>query len=278
LDGPNDIGVLTHITGPDGALVVEPDGSMGAVYDSLGTPPPGFHLGRTIRGVTMEPSATCLRFSSTSVTATRISRSIVVNADLVVEFIIEVRRMGASTGVVAFEFRRQDNSNYYRLAIVPTCLDLRKVVAGVDTELTHPTMNTEAPSAAVTHRVRLIASGTRIQAWLNGEQHINTTDATFSSGSSIAFSAQDCDIDIRRFSLRTAQNVTINGIGNGVPVTVRGAGGIPITTAVGPDPVISLDHAPAISVDVNGTNFRPAGGIWGGDVYQVSGMGRLPLG
>src|SRR5437588_443773 len=66
LDTPNALGLLTHITGPDGALVVDADGSMGAVYDGLAENySPGWHIGRTLRGVVLEPSASCARFTNT---------------------------------------------------------------------------------------------------------------------------------------------------------------------------------------------------------------------
>lgn len=267
LDSPGAVGVMTHFTGPDGALIVEADGSMPVVFDGLGTSAPGYHLGRTIRYAVLEPSATCARYSDNN--TNRMTRT-VAHTDIVAEFACEFRSIDAGAGLLAFEFRRQDSVNYYRLVLTPGAgMRLDKVVAGTPTTIQTAISSTQTAYAGVVHRVRLVASGTAIDAYLNGEHQIGTTDATYSSGVSVGLLAANLDGDIRRFHLRTSQTVTIANLGSGTPVTIRGAGGVPLVAGSG-SAITPVPHSPAVSIQVGTQTFTPPGGVWGGDVYQLA--------
>lgn len=270
LDGLNEVGVITHCTGPDGSLVAETDGSLPALFDGLSTfETPGWHFYRTIRAVTLEPSASCARYTSTDSTIRRLTQTL-AHTDVVAEWICEFRAFDATNGALNFEFRRQDANNYYVLNLNYTYgLILYKVVAGVATDLGHLSAPTQGPNLGMLHRIRLVVSGMSIQAWCDGEQQINLSDATYASGGSIAFAAADLDGDVRRFHVRASLIVTVNGEASGTVVTLRGPGGIPLVQATaGGGPVsLTTGHSPAATIQVGSLPYTPPGSVWGGDNY-----------
>jgi hypothetical protein len=280
LDSPNVVGVMAHVTGPDGALISEADGSLPVVYDGLprGNAGYGWHVGRHIQYAVLEPAANCARYTHLDTTPRRITRTL-AHTDFVAEWTVELRSINASFGSIIFEFRRQDDSNYYRLVLHPTeGLRLDVLISGAYTVLGMLSSPTEVAAANLVHRIRLVVTGTHIQAWLNGEAQIDLRDSTYASGNSIAFMGDDCDGDVRLFSLRNAQTVAINGVQSGQVVTLRGAGGIPIatTTATSSSVTLTAPHFPLVSFDVNGTTYTPSGNIWGGDTYAIN-ASPLPM-
>ncbi|MCG7350074.1 hypothetical protein, partial [Sphingomonas sp. ACRSK] len=63
--------------------------------------------------------------------------------------------------------------------------------------------------------------------------------------------------------------VTISGTEYGKVYTLRGAGGMPLSSqvATGSQVVFTAPHYPAASITEGATTLHaPAGGIWGGDV------------
>lgn len=274
IDSPNAVGVITHVTGPDGALVQDEAGRIPAIYDGLprGNSGAGWHLGRSLRYVVLEPAAACACYTDVTTMPRRIVRTI-SHGNCVVEFACEFRTIDATAGALALEFRRQNNSNYYRLVLTPGAgMRLDKVVAGSVTLLQSALLSTEKAVVNLVHRVRVQFSGTTIQAWLNGEEQINTTDSTYSSGGSVAIQATDLDGDVRLLSLRTAQTVTVTGVPSGSTLTLRGAGGFPVATATSSGGTITLTapHYPQSTLDIGGVPYKPADGIWGGDAYTVT--------
>jgi hypothetical protein len=277
LDGTNTLGVIEHLKGPDDTPMMDVAGNVAAVYNTDGVrTTPSFHQGRRNKYVVLEPSVACARFTNpASATPFRITNP-TTHRDIVAEFACEFRAMDASNGQLIFEFRRQDTANYYALTIRPgSGMTLYKIVAGAQTTLQNPIASGELPALGVVHRVRLVAAGTRIQAWMNGELQIDITDVTYGTGVSVAFTGAKMDGDVRHFSLRTGQTITVNGVGT--VVTLRGAGGIPFATAVGPDPVFTVAHSPLSGIDIGGDSYEPFPPLWGGDVYQVTGMGAKSI-
>ncbi len=85
-------------------------------------------------------------------------------------------------------FRHSNSSNYYMAVITasnsssnPNRISLIKRVAGTYTTLVNT--STFTVSNLKTHRLKVIASGTNIQVYLNGQVVINTTDASLTTGS-----------------------------------------------------------------------------------------------
>lgn len=272
------VGVITHIIGPDGALVQQ-NGYIPAVYD---TDPqqesPGWHIGRSIRGTVLEPAA--YRLNYTDATTTRHSYSKTLShTNFVAEYEVD-SSVSNSDSDIAFEFRSDGSSGYQlriRLGGASNWLGLYKMDG---TLIQDGTVSRAGTENGMMMHVRVSAVGSKIDAWLGGEHQIDTTDTTYSSGTTIALSGKHVTANVRLFHMTTNKTIVIRNAGAGATVTLRTFGDLPMVqvTADGSGNA-SYDgtHFPiyAIESSINpGNDYLTSDNIlWGGDDVT---LGSLP--
>lgn len=197
------------------------------------------------------------------------------NSNFVAEYAIDMIDAPAG-GTIGFDFRVQSSGNCYRLKCAAGGgLSLYTEVNGIETELGTPT-GSQVTAQIFPCRIRVKAMGTAIQAWLNGEEQINVTDSTFSSGVKLGFVAGTNTFGIRNLSLYPSDTITVGGLVEGQAVTLRAPGGPPVATqtAVGATVSFTQSHYPMGSIDIDGVDHVIEGGIWGGDSYNFAPQGR----
>jgi hypothetical protein len=267
-DGSDAIGMGVPIKvdgGPD-----FDDGYIGFTFDADPNADGTKHNGRKIFYSVLEPSVTALKYTGSSLNTARRSLS---HDDFEAEFVAEFESFPGSDHV-SLDFRIQGGGDCYRLMVQGgDGLKLQKVVSGTPSDIGTPigSLNTQV---GFLHRVRVRVVGTSIQAWLDGEQQINETDATWASGVSIGFAAGGtADSRIRRFHVRKSSDISIIGLTPGDEVTLRGWSGIPMATTTATDPVVTFStvkHFPIRGYEVNGIYTPVSGGIYGGEVIQAA--------
>lgn len=269
-DNTHAIGVGCHWTGPDGALIEGIGGKVPFTFDNKPTRyfSYGSHQGRSASYAVMEPSPFCVKVNVVVDNTNRLSRAI-EHSDFSAEYALKFGN-GVGGTQVGFWFRQDGSGNGYRLtATNGGTLLLQKTVAGTTTTVATGSGSQVTGSYWIA-RIKVSAIGTNIRAWLDGELQINATDAAFSSGSYIQFSAKNAVADVRLFSMRSSDSVTISGMAPGSSAIVRGAGGIPFSSAVANDDgqaTATLPHWPHDEIEINGVSYN--GEIWGGDTFSV---------
>lgn len=213
--------------------------------------------------------------SSTDTAIRRITRSL-SHSNFCAEFAVDY---SASAGgdFISLDYRIQGNGDSYRLQVLPGGkLQLQTVVGGTATNI-GTVSGTQVTAANMSHRVRVVVSGSTHQAWLDGEQQINHTDASYASGVSVAFAGKGITAKARFLSIMSGSGVSINGVPGGQSATLRGLGGIPLETiTTGGNITFSPAHFPAESIEINGTDYPATGFIWGGDAFNMPSVPGFP--
>lgn len=214
------------------------------------------------------------------------------NTNFIGEFSVrpELLATGAYWGL---DYRIQGASgDSYRLVLTAAGgLVLRKStggsggVPGTFSDIGTPS-GSQVAKVGMAHRIRMSVAGNVHTAWLDGEQQISFTDSSspYASGASIALVGTVACAQIRLLSLRSSNDVTVDGLTNGQTITLRAPGGVPLVTATvsGTSHTFTYTHFPAGSVEVDGSEFKPPAMIYGGDNFTVtaapaSGSGLSPL-
>lgn len=290
MDAANAIGVITHVTGPDGSLVYDAaTGCVPVVYDAdaqrFGPNASGWHLGRRLRTAVMEPSPRCLRYSgSGDLTERKLTRAL-THTDAVIELSCEAPVVNGGGGSLTVEYRSDGTGNNYRAELTSGgTFSLYKVVAGVKSLLAGGAGSQTLDATHMQHRIRVIVQGNTHTLVLDGEQQVAYTDAAspIASGSVLALAGKGLDCDLRLLSVRTSTTVTVEGLVPGESCVVRSYGGFPMGAIVADGSgsgTFGHPHSPLWCLDLNGTDYVPAGGIWGGDTLTFSGLSaRGPVG
>lgn len=275
-DGTNVVGVASHVTGPDGALVASADGYVPIVFDADGTETaPGYHSKRSGFSATLEPAPTGLVFSDSSSTAKRITRTL-TNSNFTAEYSPRFSDGGQNL-FFAFIYR-MTGTNYYRVSVRSGATLLFQRFDGGVLASTVVGTGTLTSVADFQHRVKFQIYGSSHKVYLDGELQLDVTDATYNSGAEIAFEGTTTaggglTTDVRLFQMRTSDVVTFNGVTAGSVVALRDGGGMPVIWAVASTSSISftLAHWPVHTVSVYGVDFTPSDGgqIVGGDVFDL---------
>jgi hypothetical protein len=196
----------------------------------------------------------------------------VSNGNFTAEYTIDMDTMDAAGAYMAFNFRTAAGStNGYRLKCFQNGrLQLFKVAGGVETSLASQS-GTQLATQNHPCRIKVVANGTSIAAYLNGEQQVAVTDATYLNGTRTGFTAYNSRLAVPYFHLYASNAVTITGLTAGQVVTLRAAGGIPVASATATGSSIQLTsfHYPLHIIDVNGVDYTPTGGVWGGDTLNI---------
>lgn len=274
-------GVITHVYDQNNNVVLGQNGFFVAVYDGDGgqnnPTRSDYAWYRTIKTCLMEPSTHALRYVGTDSSLNIVYKTL-TNTNFIAEFTVEFLTSVTSTGM-SFWFRNDGTLlNGYRATFRndnQTVL-LEKGVAGVFTTVATGS-GSQRCDLNMANRCKVIASGTSIKVYLNGELQIDATDAAFSTGTHIAFDGQgNVTADVRAFSMRTSNTVTFTGLQPGVNTILRSDGKIPVGQQYANSSgqvQFTLDHWPmeCLEVDGDGDNI-PLDGIYGGDTIEFSGF------
>jgi phage-related protein len=266
------IGVQTHITGPEGKLVHE-NGYTPFVYDAdPQRSSPGWHRGRSIRSAVFEPATYRLRYSDATATRHRYNKTF-AHTDFVAEFSVQFP-ITLTGGDVAFEYRTNGTTGY-RLRVRGDVANPRLLLEKMDGTVVQNNITGSAiVDSGVLLSIRVKVTGNLHEAWIDGEQQINITDSTYSSGSEIALSAVNSTADIRLLSVYSSDVITIRGLNPSQTVTLRTHGELPVATvtadAVGVA-TYSAFHYPISRVEkLAGVDGQASDMLlWGGDDVTV---------
>jgi hypothetical protein len=280
LDGLLTTGVACHITGPDNSLVY--DAATGIVPFTWDSDPARYpvaqaaainNLGRRLFSGQLEPSANVIRFTNLSAGSV-LTRSL-SHTNLTLECALQFTAGG---GGYAFVYRSDSSQQNAYLA---TILDsgqfyLVKVVGGSGTTIATGT-GSQTIGLNGLHRIKIQVIGNVHKAILDGETQYTFTDSSspITSGTTIGLNGSSIDADVRCLSSRISDTVSISGLTPGSSCTIRGYGALPavqlIADASG-NTSFSNTHFPLYSIDVDGIDYIPTGGIWGGDTIAFSGF------
>lgn len=290
MDSSQAIGVMTHVTGPDGVLIYDTaTGNIPVIYDGdprrFGNPPDtthGWHLGRKLKSAVLEPSANCLRYTgSADTTARSLSRSL-AHTDITIELAAEAVTVNAGGGSLTVEYRSDGAGNCYRARLTSASQwILYRVAGGVETQIaSYASAAMVFDTTHMLHRLKVSVVGNTHYLSLDGEKTVVFTDGSpIASGATIALTGLGLNCDVRCLSARTSDTVTIQGLHNGEGCIVRGYGGLPAGAAVANASGVATfthAHSPLWSLDIGGTDYTPSGGIWGGDTLTFSGITSGP--
>jgi hypothetical protein len=275
-DSERGVGVLCYATAPEGAAV-EDSGYVPAVFDTAPTRvgPSEWHLGRSIYGAVLEPSATALRVATAEATNQNLSRPL-AHTETVEEFCLRMKSGVGSS--VEFRYRQTgtgNTSNCYRVVLRSgETPQLRKYEGGVKTIATG-TGATVHNDGQTWDRVRIEALGSTHRVWLNGTLVIEATDTAYAEGDHVSLSALKAEADIRLLSVYEENFVTVGGLPPGVQITLRTWGDLPVNSVIADETGVAkfiVIHGPYKSFEAGGESYSPAGGIWGGDSYTLEGV------
>jgi len=272
-DAAHAIGIFTHFTEPEGALTHDV-GYVPFVYDgnpeeSLGAGDPIeiWERGRKVIAAVLEPSPYALRYSAAGPARNRYHKSL-AHTDFIAEWAFVCDDLAASSDV-AFEFRT-DGSAGYRMLMPTMATGARKLrLLKMDGTVIAEGSGSHTIDAAVDIKVKLSVSGTAIKAWLDRELQIDTADATYASGTQIAFSAVGIDADVRLFHLRSSDTLTVRGLGAGQTIWLRSPGQVPVVSATangGGVATVDHEHWPMSRVQGSDGDAQTSDALlWGGD-------------
>jgi hypothetical protein len=270
------VGVITPLMGIDNTVISGNNNFIPAIYDCEGNyMTPAYHYGRNEKIVLLEPSRNALRFDGSTSGAIRKTQT---NSNFVAEFGVQFDSYTASE-LIGFIFRSDGTGNNEYILQVQNGgakLKLIKVVSGTPSTIQLATASLTTTLQMI-NRIKVVANGTSIKAYIDGQLQIDTTDAAFSTGTHIGFYGEHgANTDIRLFQLRNSDIVAVNGLPEGTEVELRADGGIVASTALANASGVAtftLNHWPMESFYVNGINYPVSGGIWGGDSYDFSTIG-----
>lgn len=170
----------------------------------------------------------------------------------------------------AFLFRASDKDNgYYAFSDSAGNDVLQKVVTGTSTTIGSNTAGSTTVANFMS-RMKVIASGTSLSYYVDGDLRRSATDSTYSSGTKIGFMGTNANAAFRRLCVYSSDTVTINGVHTGQVVTLVAADKIPIATGTVSGSSIQLTsaHYPCHGIDVDGVYYPVSGLVYGGDVLR----------
>lgn len=287
----------------DGNVAMTADGYVPIVYDAdpastipsngaTQTNATGWHMGRKIKGMVLEPSPKCVYCTDTANKYMAMIRSVAHGNGT-----IEYNSRFSSAAVINTSTDNSSMSCWFRYnggSIGPTypfgagTNGYRLIIKNIGSS--EPVLQTYAGGvviASVTSAVspvlgpyagfpvRIVLSGTSIKIYIFGVKYFDVADATYLSGTSVAFDFRNApNGEIRNFHIRTSDTVTINGCPAGATVSLMSAGNLPIVTATASGSGVALlthTHFPAHAVQINGMVYTfPSGLIYGGDIYNFN--------
>jgi hypothetical protein len=272
-------GMATHITAEDGLLVEGPNGEVPYLYDTdPDRHPPGWHLGRTIKGAILEPAANCLRLAQAGNTTTYVIARSLSLTDFVMEFAITVTAVHASGITFNLGYRRDNTgANEYRLRMTSAGLALVKVVSSSASTL-QTSLGTFTWKQYQVHRIKVVVTGNLHQFYFDGELQVSYTDSSspVASGTKINLACSGADIDIRNLNIRTSDVLTVTGLRPGTSVWLHSYGELPVDSAIADasgHATITCRHWPHYALCPDGSLYRVSGdALWGGDVLDFTGL------
>lgn len=274
-------GVPIH--GPDGALIYDPaTGIVPFTFSTCSVPTIGFGLSPQIRYITkiamLEPSSNAMVVAGNGILTPILATYPLVHTDLSLEFTFE---SSADDGIpsLTVEFRSDaPRQNLYSINITPGTAVLSKIVGGVPTVLQTNSGLTQQITSGISrpYRAQLVCIGNRVQFFLDGESQIDYgTLSPIASGVQIGLAPKGYNAEVRCMSARKSNTVTFSGMIPGTYAVVKA----PCDYATGaymadPSGVATFTHPhfPMSKVTVDGVDLAPAGGVWGGDSYDISGQ------
>lgn len=230
-------------------------------YDGL--PTDGNQIGRKGLAGVLEPSRYCAKCAVGAGGSTLYRAQ--ANTNFVAEFAFDLS--AAAPGAVEFSYRR-DNSgtaltNGYALSFSTAgAVALYSVASGTPTTLESHSI--AAFTLQRTYRLRVEVSGTSHKAYLDGDEIINSSDATYASGAAISLRAQNCTARFRNLHMRTSNTVTISGAD--APVSLLSHGGLYVAEH---QTSITHTHYPMRYLVSGGIFTKSDDGIYGGDTWTV---------
>lgn len=289
-DGRVQLSPCVSLCDNDGNVIQDEDGNVGFFYggDLSASNPDTFSF-HNIRVGQLEKSRKVAKY--TSATPGYLTRTSPAD-DFIAEFVVE------ATGLVGH------NANFvYRLTQSGGVLDahstgyvvdfnfnvgtvgLYKIVSGTFTALdsgsTAESFATYSGRTSHQYRIKVVVSGNNHKVYCNGKLHVNYTDGSpLSIGPLVGFrgdSSASTHIIIRRFNMRTSDDVVVDNCPPSATVTLRGAGGVPFATGTANGSgLITLNnyHYPLTSIDVDGDNYLVNDYIYGGDSYRLVRSGK----
>jgi hypothetical protein len=285
LHGSPSIGVVSHLTGPDGQVIEGPGGEVPIVWDTDPTrhAEAGNHLGRRIRAGCLEPATHALWCAGISDTTYRQATRTLAHSDFVLELALEILGEYAYNQTEFYILYRFDAgiSNGYRAVLLNNGISLQKLVAGTGSTLSGPVAG-QSYQTNMFHTVKLAIAGNRHRAWLDGTLQYDYTDAVspIASGVRIGLLARGATLDVRLLSVRTSDVLTIQGMTPGRSCWIRGFGGLPAGSATADGSgtaTFSHVHWPLWSIDLEGVDYTVSGGLWGGDTLTFSGLPAIDI-
>jgi hypothetical protein len=256
------IGVPSPLWQAEGVPVMETNGNLGITFDGDTTDlTTSHHHGRRIKYATLQAAPTALRYNALDATFRLLHRPL-VHSDFVAEFEVDASQFGTNAAL-CFDFRLDSatgNTGYRLIVRFDNSLDrkllLQTRTAGVwATTVTGTGTITSATNSTFTSmaRIRVVASGSTIKAWLSGELQINTTAAAYLSGNAIAFAGLNVESHVRLFKMYRTESLIITNIGSGDVITLRGASDVPIKQQIADGPIVAMTHPsfPLQSIQVN---------------------------
>jgi hypothetical protein len=284
MDGERAIGVMSNFTAPDNALIVGENGFIPVYYDADGIQNSVMNVDyaykRTIRGSVLEPSLTTFQYTGAAATLKSVYKTL-SHTDFEAEFTIEFLTTVASTnGGLWFRSDGTGNNGYRVVIRNGDELFIDKYVAGVNTSISTPIVGLQ-PYLGMASRVRVVAAGTSIKVYFDGELQADITDASLSSGTHIGvFGFGAVSSQYRLLSVRASNTVTLTGLQPGTNVIVRADGKIPVMALIANasgEASFTRDHFPLETFEIDGVDYTPTGGIWGGDTYVFTGFPAYPI-
>jgi hypothetical protein len=269
------VGVQTHVTGPDGALVHE-DGLVPFVYDAdPRASSPGWHRGRSIRSAVYEPAAYKLHYTDATTTPHRYNKTF-SHTDFVAEFEVDTAGLVAGS-YIAFEVRTNGTTGYRLIVANDGATALRlETMAGSTVQ----NGSGVAGTSGISQRIKISCVGTTLKAWFNGELQVNVTDSTYASGTEVAFVGKNCTADVRLFHMRSSDVLTIHGLGAGEQIWLRTHGELPWDTVTANGSGVATytgTHYPLSRVQGSGGDAQTSDRLlWGGDdlTYSATSIAR----
>lgn len=214
----------------------------------------GAHHGRRIKFSSLEPAPHALHYNAVDTTVRLLSRTL-VHGDFIAEFEVDASQFGTSAQM-CFDFRLDTpgGNTGYRIAVqfdndLPgRYLLLQKRTAGIWATLVTGSgsgliLPGTSPDYFYMNRVRIVAVGARIEAYLGGELQVNYEEATYLSGAAIAFAGYNIEAHVRLLEIYASDTVVLNNVAPGDLVTLRGPAGQPVKQLIATEaPMASIVH------------------------------------
>lgn len=277
IDTPNGrtMGLMCPVMTDENEVIIGNNGLMPVTFDSDGLIQSiEYHVGKCIKFNLLEPSRNALRFDGS---ATGSIYKALAHTDFVAEFGVQ---FDSYTGgeLASFLFRADgtgDNQYYMHVQNGNNEMVLVKDVDGVGTVVETSTA-TGRTVLEMINRIKIVAIGSSIKGYLNGQLQINSVDTDLASGTHIGFMGQKgANTDLRLLNIRSSDTVTLNDLPVGVDVDLMADGGIVAKTTISNysgTAHFTLNHWPMDAFRINGRTYTVSGGIYGGDVYSFGGI------